>query len=281
MDKKQLINQSIDYIIQHLDEGLTLEKVAADFNYSHYYFARLFKEQTGESVYGFIKRMKLEQSAIDLKLRATDRVSEIGLNYGYSSTNFSTVFKNSFQCSPNSYRQVLTADQTSNPFIPDKKETFLSFEEYDRKIRIEQLPEQKVYYERFIGNYADLKDRWFLFLDEHQNTISDQTILYEKFYSDPASADLNHCICDLCFSVDPVTSESTAAIKSGTYAIFPFTGTIDEIFAALQGVFRIWLSRSTFQMAERFAVNRYLAIEREQEKVVMELCIPITKQKNL
>ncbi|MBO1307957.1 AraC family transcriptional regulator [Enterococcus sp. 669A] len=277
MDKKQLINQSIDYIIQHLDKGVTLEKVAAYFNYSHYYFARLFKEQTGESVYGFIKRMKLEQSAIDLKLQATERVSKIGLDYGYSSTNFSTAFKTVYHHPPAFYRQILTAPQTLNPFIPAKIETFLSYDKYDRKIRIEQLPEQKVYYERFIGNYADLKDRWFMFLDKHQDTIFDQTILYEKFYSDPASADLDHCICDLCFSADQPTPEAATVIKGGTYAVYSFSGHIDEIFAELQGVFRIWLPQSKYQMTERFAVNRYLAIDREHEKVVMELCIPITK----
>ena len=50
MDRKKLINQSIDYIMKHLDENLSLDTVAAHFFISKYHFSRIFKEETGESV---------------------------------------------------------------------------------------------------------------------------------------------------------------------------------------------------------------------------------------
>lgn len=56
---KEVINQAIDYILGHIEEKLTLEDVAGHCHLSKFYFSRLFKEQTGESVYGFIKRVKL------------------------------------------------------------------------------------------------------------------------------------------------------------------------------------------------------------------------------
>jgi AraC family transcriptional regulator len=56
---KEVINQAIDYILGHIEEELTLEDVAGHCHLSKFYFSRLFKEQTGESVYGFIKRVKL------------------------------------------------------------------------------------------------------------------------------------------------------------------------------------------------------------------------------
>lgn len=59
MDRKKLINQSIDYIMKHLDENLSLDTVAAHFFISKYHFSRIFKEETGESVYAFIKRLSL------------------------------------------------------------------------------------------------------------------------------------------------------------------------------------------------------------------------------
>lgn len=48
MDKYQLVNESIDYIMQHLDEELSLESVAAQFFISKYHFSRIFKAVTGE-----------------------------------------------------------------------------------------------------------------------------------------------------------------------------------------------------------------------------------------
>lgn len=67
MIKKELINQSIDYIIQHFDENLAIEDVANHFHFSKFYFCRSFKEVTGESVYAFIKRLKMDQSAIYIR----------------------------------------------------------------------------------------------------------------------------------------------------------------------------------------------------------------------
>ena len=62
MDRKKLINQSIDYIMKHLDENLSLDTVAAHFFISKYHFSRIFKEETGESVYAFIKRHETQPS---------------------------------------------------------------------------------------------------------------------------------------------------------------------------------------------------------------------------
>ena len=39
MDRKKLINQSIDYIMKHLDENLSLDTVAAHFFISKYHSA--------------------------------------------------------------------------------------------------------------------------------------------------------------------------------------------------------------------------------------------------
>lgn len=278
MNKQQLVNQSIDYILDHLEESLTLEKVATHFHFSQYYFGRLFKEHTGESVYAFIKRMKLEQSAIDLKLQPKQQVTTIGLKYGYSSSNYSTAFKDFYAASPKTYRQFLTAVQAPNPFMSSKLEHFLAYEEYQKKIKIQQLPDQLVSYERFIGNYVELKTYWSAFLAKHQKEIHQETLLLEKFYSDPVSADVNHCICDLCYSVDQPW-ENTTVIKGGTYAIYPFEGTIDEIFGVLQGIFRIWLPQSSYQMRERFAMNQYLQIDSAKDFVRMRLCIPVTTKR--
>lgn len=93
MDRKNLVNQSIDYIMGHLDEDLSLDRLAAHVYISKFHFSRIFKEETGESVYAFIKRCKVDQSAVDLKLNPTKAITDIGLDYGYSASNYSTVFK--------------------------------------------------------------------------------------------------------------------------------------------------------------------------------------------
>lgn len=82
MDKEMLVNQSMDYIMQYLNEKLSLDTVSAQFFISKYHFARIFKEVTGETVYSFIKRCKVDQSAIDMKLNPAKAITDIGLDYG-------------------------------------------------------------------------------------------------------------------------------------------------------------------------------------------------------
>ncbi len=93
MIKKELINQSIDYIIQHFNEDISINEVADHFHFSKFYFCRMFKEVTGESIYAFMKRLKMDQSAVDINLEKQKAITDIGLDYGYSLSNYSSAFK--------------------------------------------------------------------------------------------------------------------------------------------------------------------------------------------
>ena len=45
------VNKAIDYILRHLNEEVSVGDVAAHCHFSKYHFSRMFKEETGESVY--------------------------------------------------------------------------------------------------------------------------------------------------------------------------------------------------------------------------------------
>ncbi|MGG7185690.1 AraC family transcriptional regulator, partial [Clostridium butyricum] len=68
MKTNEVVNQAITYIMKHIDGSITIEDVAGHCHFSKYYFSRIFKKETGESIYAFIKRLKLEQSAFRLKV---------------------------------------------------------------------------------------------------------------------------------------------------------------------------------------------------------------------
>ena len=60
MGISEMINDAIEYILIHIEENVTAESVAEHCHVSRFYFTRIFKQQTGESVYAFIKKKKLE-----------------------------------------------------------------------------------------------------------------------------------------------------------------------------------------------------------------------------
>lgn len=63
MINNAIVSEGIEYILQHLYENITLDDVARHCCMSVSRFSVIFKEQTGESVYSFVKRLKMEQSA--------------------------------------------------------------------------------------------------------------------------------------------------------------------------------------------------------------------------
>ncbi|MDD3306451.1 MAG: helix-turn-helix transcriptional regulator [Acetobacterium sp.] len=82
---------------------------------SKYYLCRVFKAETGEGVYAFIKRLKMEQSAIEMKLGKDKSITDIGMTYGYSSSNYSTAFKKHHHLSPGGISQNREHQLCSTP----------------------------------------------------------------------------------------------------------------------------------------------------------------------
>jgi len=276
MIKREIINQSIGYIIQHLDEDLTVEKIADHFHYSKFYFCRSFNELTGESLYSFIKRLKIDQSAVDIKIEKHKPITDIGMDYGYSSSNYSTAFKNHHFMSPVEFRKAVSSTNAINPFYPDEFVEFDKFEAYDNKIKIQDLQEYTVIYERVIGNYIELKGKWIQFIDLYREYITPDTLMMERFYQDPSITDLTKCICDLCMTIDKnCRLNNVTEIREGKFAVYRYEGKIKDIFPSLQGIFNVWLPNSGYEMDKRYGLNIYRKIDVENEFVIMDLCIPI------
>lgn len=276
MIKREVINQCIDYIIEHIDEKLTLEDVAEHFHFSKYYFDRSFKEATGEGVYEFIKRLKMDMSAVDIKLEKSKSITDIGLNYGYSSSNYSSAFRKHHNVSPVEFRKSTYVTGMPNPFYSEGLTGFDTFESYNQKIEIRYIPDYITIFERIIGNYYELKEKWFVFLERYKDYRKADTLLLERFYDDPAITDLNRCICDICMTTEePCSLDNVTTVKGGKYATYRFEGKIKDIFCTIQGIFSVWLPESGYEMDQRYGLNIYQHMDREKEYVRMDLCIPI------
>ena len=66
--RSAVINKAINYIFEHIEDNITVDDVARHCAYSKYYLTRMFKEDIGEALYQFIKRVRLERSAWRLKV---------------------------------------------------------------------------------------------------------------------------------------------------------------------------------------------------------------------
>lgn len=287
MITNELINKSIDYIIQHIEEEISIQDVANYCHLSKYYFSRVFKKATGESVYAFIKRLKMEQSAIRLKTEKDKTITDIGLEYGYSSSNFSSAFSKHLDISPAEYRKSLNTTCVLHPFYQNKAAEFPTLEDYRQRTQIQELDDIVVIYERHIGNYMELEKKWRDFMEKYKDYIKEDTLMIERAYDDPSvTTNLEQCLYDICITVDKncshekISHENVMKIPGGKFAVYRFDGYVQDIFTVFQGLFHIWLSQSGYVMRERYSLGIYRAMDRINTHVVMDLCIPVKQGKN-
>lgn len=274
MITNEMVNRAIDYILRHIGEDIRVEDVAEYCHFSQYYFSRVFKAETGESIYAFIKRIKMEQSAFRLKVEKSRSITEIGQEYGYSSSNYSSVFRQHHNTSPVDFRRNIYRKSLEHPFF--HRNTLETFEQCSQKITIEVLDDIKVIYERRIGNYHDLSRDWEDFLVRYKEYLTDKTQMLERTFDDPSITDSDTCLYDICLSVDSACDlENTCIIEGGKYAVYHYTGHVRQIYAAYQSMFNIWIPQSPYKIDERYGFDIYHSIDCETMYTVLDICIPV------
>ncbi len=99
------INRAIDYIERNLENKILLEDISGEIFFSKYHFHRIFKAFTGESLYAYVNRLRVERAAYymaTIKLSVT----EIAFKVGFSDiSTFSRAFKKRFNLSPSAWRK--------------------------------------------------------------------------------------------------------------------------------------------------------------------------------
>lgn len=300
MITNETVNHAIDYILQHINGELSVDDVAAHCHFSKYYFSRMFKEATGESVYAFIRRMKLEQSAFRLKVEPDRTVTDIGCEFGYSPSNYSWMFRQRYQTNPVDFRRnveqatvrhafmhtdmvrgktaelSLSGIQRGDRQVPGGYNCLETFQECDQKITIENLPDYFVLYERRIGSYHDLSGQWGDFMEKYQEFVTEDTQFLERTFDDPVITNADGCLYDICMSVDrSVPLENTCIIKGGKCAVYPYKGLGKHIYAAYQTIFTVWLPRTPHELDYRSGFDLYHMVDSESGYMELDICMPL------
>ncbi|MBD5528618.1 MAG: helix-turn-helix transcriptional regulator [Lachnospiraceae bacterium] len=106
MGKASVTEEVLSYIEDHLGQELSLEEIARELNYSKYYVARAFKENTGMTLHKYIQGRRLSEAA--RKLAQTEQpIIEVAFDAGYGSQQaFTQAFRQEYLCTPQEYRRI-------------------------------------------------------------------------------------------------------------------------------------------------------------------------------
>jgi len=101
------LRRAIDYIHDHIGEGLDLGSISRAAGLSAFHFARLFKAATGDSPFQFVTRTRMER-ARELLRKTRLPISDIAERVGYQQpSHFSARFRSVLGCSPDAYRKSI------------------------------------------------------------------------------------------------------------------------------------------------------------------------------
>lgn len=102
--KSAISDEAIRYMSDHFDEKITLEQLAKQANMSPYYFAHVFKNETGMTAHQYLITIRLEYARYLLRTMNMP-VQDIADRCGFSNSGaFCTCFKKHTGYAPKEYR---------------------------------------------------------------------------------------------------------------------------------------------------------------------------------
>ncbi|KZS40356.1 AraC family transcriptional regulator [Aquimarina aggregata] len=291
------INIILRFIDNNLDNQLSLEKIAEKASYSPFHFHRIFKAITGEPLNAYIIRKRIEKTAGILIRQKGARVSELSLQYGFSSnSSFTRAFKKVYGISPSEFRKLSPGKYSKICKVESKNgQENQIFEKYicninnqitwikmNAKIEIKEFLETDIAYVTQIGvegieQAFDKVLRWGRSkgMLENSNTKIAR-IFHDSFkITDPDKVRMSICM----FLDKEMKAEGEIGMDSiagGKHIVSRFEITVEEFEKSWSGLF-IWMNENGYQKSahDPFEIYHNNFNDHPEKKCIVDFCIPI------
>lgn len=256
------------YIEAHYDSELTLEELSRVAGFSKYHFHRIFKSVIGESVGEFLRRIRLEASA--MKLKSDQTITQIAMNSGYeTSASFAKAFKNRFGIAPREFSKNAKMKKGLKMLKP----------------KIVDIEPIEVLCVRKTGAYSkSASEAWqsiVAFISEY-NLFHKVVTRYAVAHDNPKITESELIRYDACIAVNdqqinPNGEVVRKIIAGGKYAVFMHEGayeTLNVTYDALSN----WIIENDVKVDNRPIVQKYLDLDPtdvKPEDLRTEICVPI------
>jgi AraC family transcriptional regulator len=242
------INRVCDYISEHLNEELSVEKLSEVAHFSKYHFHRQFSEYTGINVARFILMMRLKRASYQLVFNKYYRIIDIALDAGFENPeSFSRAFKNLFGQTPSQFRQKPDWKSWNGKYQSPTIERKLKM-----NIQIIEFDETKVAVLEHRDAPELLNDSVSVFIEwrKESNLSSVSTSQsYGVAYDDPKAIEPDKFRFDICGSVKTEVPENpqgviTKVIPGGRCALLRHLGSHEEMDEKVHYLYGEWLPSS-------------------------------------
>lgn len=297
------INRVMDYVERHIQQPLSLSKIAEIASFSPFHFHRIFTFLVGETPNDFIQRLRIEKAAQQIR-ESKMPITEVAYNYGFSSISiFSRSFRKYFGMTAQEYRKQDKAifskngiyynkngqkisknvkaclNHTSDIYNLDFSQLFVM----GNKMEIMDLPEMHVIYCRHKGAFNQITKAYnklinWAIVHGLYNALLATTITIT--HDNPSVTEIEKVRQSACIVVaEDVKVEGEIGktiIPAGKYAVGHFILSNDEFEKAWNSMC-LWFSESDYQQGDGNSMEIYHNdFNRHPEnKHIVDICIPI------
>lgn len=298
------INRVIDYIESNLNENLQLGDLARIAAFSTFHFHRIFRAITGEALYSFIQRLRLERAAGQLVANPQKTITTIAYDCGFgSSASFSRAFRQYFSASPSQWRKASVkkskigkdrhviseyiqrkANDAHRSFAVTDDDPHLKMPE----VKVRELPTISLSYVRYIGPFIgdpELYRRLLKKLLDWARSLNlvhfPTTKIIAVYHGNLGIADESRHRISLGIEVPADTRADgeigRMTLPEGRYAIAHFELPLDEMLYAWLSIYRDWLPQSGYQPDDGpiHEVYRTFPQNHPENKMSFDIRIPV------
>ena len=297
LEYEKRVNQVVDHVSAHLAEDLTLEGLARVAAFSPFHFHRIFRAVTGETLFGFVYRLRLERAALALVHHRDRSILAVALDHGFSSAaTFARAFKTHFGMSATDWRGggaerwrkrgKANGNQSKAKRRRTRHGAPRRTKEATMDVRIGELPRYHVAYMRYVGPYGPhgipaLWTRLYEWMRTHDLAGPDAVKLGIA-HDDPAVTAVEKLRYDACVVVPSDFRGdkwvNVMDVPGGKHAISAFTSTAHEIEEAWGVLYRTWLPGSGYEPDDRPCLEVYRGnpeVAGRPGAFRCQLCIPV------
>ncbi len=281
MEWVERLNQSIQYIEEHLTDNVDYEQLGKIAYCSAYHFQRMFTYMAGIPLSEYIRRRKMSLAAVDLQ-NGTEKVIDIAEKYGYHSpTAFNRAFQSVHGIAPSAIREKDISITSYPPLtfsIAVKGASALQYRMVTKKaFRI--LGISAPLYQKIEENFTIVPQMW-------QRAAENGTIAQLASMMDTPPMGLLGV--SACHDMEQwtyyiaVSSTRTAPaydeyiVPPATWAVFSGEGSNQSIQMLEHCIITEWLPTSGYEYADAPDIEVYL--NPDPQNAQYEVWIPVTKK---
>ncbi|MFZ6719252.1 AraC family transcriptional regulator [Undibacterium sp. Ji49W] len=253
------LSRVTNYLHEHLDEDLDLNRLAEIACMSPYHWHRIYRAIHGESVVATVKRLRLQRAAT-LLARSSMAIEQIAEFSGYPNLqSFTRIFASVYGLPPARYRKEGSHQQFP---LPDELRADLHF-----PVSLTTIAAQQLLSIDNLGSYMGISKTFDILngCAASRQLFRADTRWIGIYYDDAMTVDEDRLRSKACISAPQPLPDlalqaplSVTELRGGKYAVLTYKGPYSDMQPVYRWFFGVWLPASGEEIDDAPPFEEYL-----------------------